>query len=42
MPGGASGAKAAPITGLPYYYGQSVGRYAQSNPGIVVVRIYAI
>lgn len=35
IPGGASGAKAAPINGLPTVYGQS------SNPGTVILRLTA-
>lgn len=39
MPGGASGAKAAPLNGLPYIYGQSKSHHAPGDPGIVIMRI---
>jgi hypothetical protein len=41
IPGGASGAKAAPLTGLPYIYGSSKGTRAKGDPGIVIVRLTA-
>ena len=41
VPGGASGAKTAPITGLPTLYGQSKGAYLPGDPGIVVIRLTA-
>lgn len=40
-PGGASGAKAAPLSGLPTVYGQSRGDVLPGNPGIVVIRLTA-
>lgn len=39
VPGGASGAKASPLTGLPPVYGQSRGERLPGNPGIVVIRL---
>lgn len=39
VPGGASGAKAAPVNGLPVVYGQSKGERVVSSPGIVIVRL---
>lgn len=41
MPGGASGAKAAPVTGLPYIYGQSSPVPVANNTGGVVIRLTA-
>lgn len=41
MPGYASGAKAAPVNGLPIVYGQSKGTRVASDPGTVVVRLTA-
>ena len=40
-PGGASGAKAAPLNGLPTVYGQSKGVRAVGDPGVVVLRLTA-
>lgn len=42
MPGGASGAKAAPVNGLPYVYGKSIGDLHQSDPGVVVIRLTSV
>ena len=42
VPGGASGAKAAPVNGLPYIYGRSVGRLTPGEPGVVVIRLVAV
>ena len=39
MPGGASGAKASPLNGLPTVYGQSTGTWVVGKPGVVVVRL---
>lgn len=39
IPGGASGAKAAPLNGLPTIYGQSKGARVVGDPGFVVVRL---
>lgn len=39
MPGGASGAKASPLTGLPTIFGQSKGERLPGDPGIVIVRL---
>lgn len=39
VPGGASGAKASPLTGLPTIYGQSKGDLTTGASGIVVVRL---
>ena len=39
MAGFAGGAKAAPITGLPYFYGSSKSTRVVGDPGIVVVRL---
>jgi hypothetical protein len=41
MPGGASGAKAAPVNGLPYVFGKSIGALHASDPGTVVIRLTA-
>ena len=41
IPGGASGAKAAPLNGLPTVYGQSQGQRLPGRPGIVIVRLTA-
>jgi Glycine-rich domain len=41
IPGGASGAKAAPLNGLPAIYGQSKGSRAVGDPGAVIVRLTA-
>jgi hypothetical protein len=40
-PGGASGAKAAPLNGLPTVYGQSKTARLPGDPGIVIVRLTA-
>lgn len=39
VPGGASGAKAAPLTGLPTIYGQSKGNPTTGANGVVVIRL---
>ncbi len=39
VPGGASGAKAAPLNGLPTIYGQSKGAYLPGDKGVVVLRL---
>lgn len=42
VPGGASGAKAAPLNGLPTIYGQSVGKSGPASagrPGVVIIRL---
>lgn len=41
LPGGASGAKAAPLNGIPTLYGQSKGTRLVGAPGVVVVRLTA-
>lgn len=41
VPGGASGAKAAPLNGLPTVFGKSASSRIQSDPGVVVVRLTA-
>jgi hypothetical protein len=41
VPGGASGAKAAPLNGLPTVYGQSKGERVQGDPGVVIIRLTA-
>jgi hypothetical protein len=38
VPGGASGAKASPLNGLPTVFGQSRGGMA-GTPGVVIVRL---
>ena len=40
-PGGASGAKAAPLNGLPTLYGQSKSDQSPGKPGVVVIRLTA-
>lgn len=40
IPGGASGAKATPLNGLPTIYGQSVG-FGSGNHGVVIIRLTA-
>lgn len=40
-PGGASGAKASPVSGLPTVYGKSKGERLPGDPGIVVIRLTA-
>jgi hypothetical protein len=42
VPGGASGAKAAPLTGLPTIYGSSKGSRNAGDPGVVIVRLTAL
>ena len=42
IPGGAGGAKASLVNGLPYIYGSSEGRLAAGDPGIVIVRLTAM
>jgi Glycine-rich domain len=39
VPGGASGAKASPLNGLPTVFGQSKGTLQAGDPGVVVVRL---
>lgn len=41
FPGGASGAKAAPLNGLPTVYGQSQGQHLPGLPGVVILRLTA-
>lgn len=41
MPGGASGAKAAPLNGLPTVFGQSKGTRQVGDPGTVILRLTA-
>jgi Glycine-rich domain len=41
IPGGASGAKAAPLNKLPYIYGQSKGERLAGDPGAIIVRVTA-
>jgi hypothetical protein len=41
VPGGASGAKAAPVNGLPTIYGQSKGERLVGDPGTVIIRLTA-
>lgn len=41
IPGGASGAKASPLNGLPTVYGQSKGERLAGDPGTVIVRLTA-
>jgi hypothetical protein len=41
VPGGASGAKASPVNGLPTIYGQSAGKRIVSDDGVVVVKLEA-
>src|SRR4029077_7250437 len=41
IPGGASGAKAAPLNGLPYIYGSSRGTRLPGDPGTVVLGLTA-
>jgi len=41
IPGGASGAKAAPLNGLPTVFGQSIGARTPSQKGIVILRLTA-
>jgi hypothetical protein len=40
-PGGASGAKASPLNGLPTVFGQSNGEYLPSANGVVIIRLTA-
>lgn len=39
IPGGASGAKASPLNGLPTIYGQSYGERLPGNKGVVILRL---
>lgn len=41
IPGGASGAKAAPLNGLPTLYGRSKSARAVGDPGVVIIRLTA-
>ena len=41
IPGRASGAKAAPLNGLPVVYGRSKGSPGAGDPGVVVIRVTA-
>lgn len=41
VPGGASGAKAAPLNGLPTVFGQSKGGMLAGDPGVVIIRLTA-
>jgi hypothetical protein len=41
VPGGASGAKAAPLNGLPTLYGRSKSQRLVGDPGIVIIRLTA-
>jgi hypothetical protein len=41
QPGGASGAKASPLNGLPTVYGQSQGHLLPGLPGVVILRLTA-
>ena len=41
IPGGASGAKASPVNGLPVVYGQSKSARQVGDPGTVIVRLTA-
>lgn len=41
VPGGASGAKASPVNGLPTVYGQSADERVISDPGVVIIRLTA-
>jgi Glycine-rich domain len=41
IPGGASGAKASPLNGIPTVYGQSKGERLVGDPGIVIIRLTA-
>jgi Glycine-rich domain len=41
VPGGASGAKAAPLNGLPTIFGQSKGERLVGDPGTVILRLTA-
>jgi hypothetical protein len=41
VPGGASGAKATPLNGLPYVYGASKGTRLPGDPGTVIIRLTA-
>ena len=42
VPGGASGAKAAPVNGLPYVFGKSVGKLSPGEPGAVIIRLTSV
>lgn len=39
VPGGASGAKASPVNGLPFVYGKSLGKLSAGDPGAVFIRL---
>jgi Glycine-rich domain len=39
IPGGASGAKASPLNGLPTIFGRSKGDYLPGDPGVVILRL---
>lgn len=41
LPGGASGAKASPLNGLPTLFGQSKGTRLTGDPGVVIIRLTA-
>lgn len=41
VPGGASGAKAAPLNGLPTLYGRSKNQRLVGDPGVVIIRLTA-
>jgi hypothetical protein len=41
IPGGASGAKASPLNGLPTIFGQSKGNRSNGDPGVVILRLTA-
>lgn len=41
VPGGASGAKASPVNGLPTVYGQSKSGHFPGDPGVVIIRLTA-
>jgi hypothetical protein len=41
VPGGASGAKASPINGLPTIFGRSKGGLLPGDPGVVILRLTA-
>lgn len=41
FPGGGGGAKASPLNGLPFIYGQSQGKYLVGDPGVVILRLTA-
>jgi hypothetical protein len=39
LPGGASGAKASPLNGLPTLFGRSKGERLPGDPGVVIIRL---